>query len=215
MIADKLFVISSLLLALSLVNIKSKAAPHGRDEVDEESAGDEGKATIRYEYTDLKEGDQAFLISAEVPVTIKRDEVFPDKWQVRGSQQTTCSTRGQALNPDGSPRSIHRDFEVRLYFDGELVTLYDEGEPSSQIKVKNFFVSDIVENQRYGNPPLDYKELFQPASAYEVYGALPEKEWTFDKYNRVVHVPRPEDQNLKAMVSEIQWPREMRENCKW
>ena len=212
MIADKVLMISSILLALSLVGVKGKASSRTKEEREDEFSCEMGKATIRYEYADERVGAS---ICAEVPVTIKRDEVFRDKWLVRGSQKTTCSTRGKKLNPNGSPHSIQRDFEVRIYFDGELVPVSDEGELSSQFKLKNFFVSDLADNQSYGNPPLNYKELFETASAYEVYGALPEKDWVFDKYNRVVHVPRPEDQNLKAMVTDIEWPGQMREVCRW
>jgi hypothetical protein len=204
--------ISSILLALSLVGIKSKPASSAREETDDEKAGPEGKATIRYEYLDVREGAS---ITAEVPLTITRDEVFPDQWQVRGSKRTTCSTRGQFISMDGSPRSIRREFEVRIYFDGVLTTAWDEGEPSCKFQLKNFFVTDIYENKAYENPPLNYKDLFEAGSAYPEYGALPEKDWVFDKYNRAVHVPRPESQTLKAIIQEVQWPQEMREDYRW
>ena len=212
MIADKLLVISSLLLAMSLVGVKGKTNSKAKKEAEEGSSKGEGRATILYQYSDVQVGAS---ITAEVPVSIKRDEVFPDKWQVRGSKRTTCSSLGQRAYSDGSMRSIRRDFEVRIYFDGELVPVYEEGESSCQFQVRNFFVNDMVENKSYGNPPLNYKDLFESGSAFDVYGALPEKYWIFDKYNRVVHVPRPEDQNLKAIITDIHWPGEMREGCRW
>jgi hypothetical protein len=196
---NNLMMIASLLLVLSLVGRKSKAAPRSQEKTDQVSSGAEGKATICYEYSHIQENDWTSSISAEVPVTIKRDEVFPEKWYVRGSKRTTYAAQGQTSDPDGFPASISRDVEVRIFFDGELITGYDEGEPSCQFHLKNFFVTD----------------LFQPASAYDGNGALPEKDWIFDQYNRVVHVPRSEDQNLKAMITDIQWPLEMREVCKW
>ena len=212
MIADKVLMISSILLAMTLVGAKNKANSRAQDETEEESSQGEGRATILYEYSDVKEGAWALSIKAEVPVTIKRDLNSPEKWGVRGSTQTTYYTQGQTENPDGSPCYLSCDFNLRIYFDGELINLPGEG---PQFQVKNFFVSDIDEDKGYGNPPMNFKDSFGPASALTVYGALPERKWIFDQDNRAVTLPRPEGQTFKATIKDIRWPKDMREVSRW
>ena len=204
--------ISSILLAMTLVGAKNKANSRAQDETEEESSGGEGRATILYEYSDVKEGAWALSIKAEVPVTIKRDLNSPEKWGVRGSTQTTYYTQGQTANPDGSLCHVSCDFKIRIYFDGELINTPEKG---PQFQIKNFFVNDENDIESYRNPPVNIKDSFKPASALTVYGALPERKWIFDQNNRAVTLPRPEGQTFKATIKDIQWPRDMRAVSKW
>jgi hypothetical protein len=211
-IPDKLLMISTILLAYSLVGCKGKTNSKAQKEAEEESSEGEGTATILYEYSDVQEGAWALSISAEVPVTIKRGEGFPEKWQVRGSEKATYYTRGQTLNPDGSPGFISCDFEVRIFFDGCLTNRSDN---ECQFQVKNFFIKDQNDFERDGSYPTKSKDICDPASALILYGALPERDWVFAKDNRVVNLPRPEGQIFKATIKDIHWPEDMNKVNIW
>lgn len=205
-----------LMVILVLVGCKTKPTPSAPEDTGDETTGEEGWATLLYEFSDLQENVWALSVRAEVPVIIERGKENPEKFVVHGSRGTTYYTQIQTLNPDYTPCFVNCDFPMDFYFEGELARVFDENNKvNCQFRLKNDYTYDVKDVKRYGNCPFNMVEIFDCAGAFLISGGPPTNDWVFDKNNRVITPPMGPGQTLRAEITVTEWPEDMEDVCKW